>query len=121
MILGQYQDGTFCASDIPAVLEYTRDVIVLDDGQMAILTPDKIQVYDYDGQSIDVDITHIPYDLQAAQKGGYETFMLKEIHEQPQVIFETLRSYLHGNDIQIEALNQLDWNWKSFQKVYFIA
>lgn len=121
MILGQYQDGTFCASDIPAVLEYTRDVIVLDDGQMAILTPDKIQVYDCDGQSIDVGITHIPYDLQAAQKGGYETFMLKEIHEQPQVIFETLRSYFHGNDIQIEALNQLDWNWKSFQKVYFIA
>lgn len=121
MILGQYQDGTFCASDIPAILEYTRDVIVLGDGQMAILTPDKIQVYDCDGQSIDADITHIPYDLQAAQKGGYETFMLKEIHEQPQAIFETLRSYFHGNDIQIEALNKLDWNWKSFQKVYFIA
>lgn len=121
MILGQYELGTFCASDIPAVLEFTKDVIVLEDGQMAVLTPDAIQVYDFDGNAIPFKKTHIPYDLQAAQKGGYDTFMLKEMNEQPNVIHETLRFCLKGDMLKLAEIDELDWDWKKFNRIYFVA
>ena len=81
MVLGKSENGTFAASDIPAILEYTKDVLILEDGQMAKLTPNEISVYTFHCEPVEAKWTHIPYDIEAAQKGGYDTFMLKEIYE----------------------------------------
>ena len=98
-----YTSGTsdcasFGASDIPALLDYTKDVYFIDDFEIAKLCKNKITFYDAEGNEIQKEITHIPYDNEAAQKGGYDTFMLKEIHEQPYAISETLRGRVEGND-----------------------
>lgn len=118
MVLGQSEKGSFCASDIPAVLEYTSDVLALEDKQMAILKPDSIEVFDFLGNVVSQNWMHVPYDIQSAQKGGYDTFMLKEMHEQPYVISETLRGHL-DTKIQMPELNEMDLS--NISSVYFIA
>ncbi len=121
MILGKSDQGTFCASDIPAVLAYTKDILSLEDGQIAILKPEDIQVLDFQGEVQAQNWSHVPYDLQAAQKGGYDTFMEKEIHEQPYVIKETLRGRLGVFDVLLPELDQVKIDWKTIERVYFIA
>lgn len=118
MILGKSQEGSFCASDIPAVLEYTKNILTLEDNQMARLTKDSIEVFDFQGNELEQKWMHVPFDLEAAQKGGYSTFMEKEINEQPYVIGETLRGRIDEGIIlnEIEELN-LD----SLERVYFVA
>ena len=69
MILGQNDQASFCASDIPAILEYTKDVIVLGDDQLAVLKPDSIEIMDFDGTLVEVKKQHVPYDIAAAQNG----------------------------------------------------
>ena len=91
MVLGQSKEGTFCASDAPALLEYTREIFPMQDGQIAILNADSIDVFDLRGKRADLKWIHFPYDVQAAQKGGYDSYMMKEIHEQPSAVRETLR------------------------------
>lgn len=120
MILGQSKEGSFCASDIPAVLEYTKDILTLEDGQIAKLQPQNITVYDFHGNEQKQKWTHIPYDMQAAQKGGYDTFMEKEIHEQPYVLSETLRGRL-DKSVVVDELDQLCLDWKALERVYFVA
>lgn len=118
MVLGKSDEGTFAASDIPAILEYTKDILILDDGQMAKLTKDSIDLYTFGGELVEQKWTHIPYDMTAAQKGGYDTFMLKEIYEQPEVIRETLRGRV-DSQIHLPKLDALDL--KKINRVYFVA
>lgn len=118
MVLGKTDTASFCASDIPALLDYTKDICALEDGQMAILKQGNIEVFDFEGNSISEKWMHVPYDASAAQKGGYDTFMQKEMHEQPFVIKETLRAHLE-NDLQIPELNGLDT--KKIQQIYYVA
>lgn len=120
MIIGHCAFGSFCASDIPAVLEYTKDILSLEDGQIAVLKADEIQVYDFQGELQKQKWMHIPYDLQAAQKGGYDTFMEKEIHEQPYVLSETLRGRV-DNDVRMDELKEININWEKLERVYFLA
>ncbi len=119
MVLGKGTDGTYCASDIPAILEYTKDIVILEDGQMAKLTADTIDLYDFDGNALEAKVTHIPYDMTAAQKGGYDTFMLKEINEQPEAIRETLRGRISGNDVVLPELDSIDMS--KIEYVHFVA
>ena len=119
LIIGKAQDAYVAASDIPALLEYTKDVYFLNDYEMAILTDNDIQFYTHNGQSIKKDLTTIPYNLEAAQKDGYDTFMLKEIYEQPHVIQETLRGRIFHNHIILDELQDIDFS--KFHKVYFVA
>ena len=86
LVIGLGQGETMLASDIPALLPYTREVVILEDDRIAILTPSGIRVLDLEGRATPVTPMHIDWDLEAAEKGGYEHFMLKEIHEQPEVI-----------------------------------
>ena len=93
------------ASDIPAVLEFTREIIVLHDGEIAIVSATGVEVVDLDGAAVEPEMMHVEWDLDAAEKGGYEDFMLKEIFEQPKAIRDTLLGRM-GDDglIQLSEL-----------------
>ena len=118
MILGKTDTSAFCASDIPAVLDYTKDICALEDGQMAVLRPGSIEVYDFFGDPVSTTWMHISYDACAAQKGGYDTFMQKEMHEQPYVIKETLRAHIENN-LAMPELSGLDVS--KINQIYFVA
>lgn len=121
MVLGKSPDGTFCASDATALLEYTKDVLPMNDGEIAVLRKTEIMLFDFAGNELKQNWIHIPYDPEAAQKGGYDSFMLKEIHEQPQAIRETLRGRLNGTDVVMPELDRLKIDWSNIRHVYFVA
>ena len=118
MVIGKTSTASFCASDIPAVLDYTKDICALEDEQMAILKQGSIEVFDFEGNRVEPKWMHIPYDATAAQKGGYDTFMQKEMHEQPFVIKETLRAHVE-NDLAMPELNGFDAT--KVRQIYYVA
>ena len=119
LVIGRTEDASVAASDIPALLAYTKDVYFLDDLEMAVLKKDSITFYNKDGEEITKEMTTIPYDMEAAQKNGYDTYMLKEINEQPHVIQETLRGRIFKDSIVLDELKDVDFN--KFNKVYYVA
>ncbi len=121
MVLGRTKDAAFCASDAPALLAYTKRILPLEDGQIAILKKDGIEVFDFEGKKAEEKWIDIPYDIEAAQKGGYDSFMLKEIHEQPTAIRETLRGVLTNGKIVFRELDELDIDWKKINRIHFVA
>ena len=110
LIIGEAQGAYVAASDIPALLEYTKNVYFLEDNELAVLKADSITFYNQQGQAIQKESVEIPYDLEAAQKDGYDTFMLKEIYEQPHAIAETLRGRIHENKVYLDELQNIDFN-----------
>ncbi|MBS3955926.1 MAG: glutamine--fructose-6-phosphate transaminase (isomerizing) [Clostridiales bacterium] len=101
LIIGIGTGENIVASDIPAVLEYTREVLALADGQVAKVTSDRVEVTSPDGERVEPEMLYVEWDLEAAEKGGYDDFMLKEIYEQPTAIRETLRGRM-GADGRIQ-------------------
>jgi len=122
LIIGIGDGENIVASDIPAVLEYTREVLVLHDGDVATVTAEGASVTDLAGKPVEPEMMHVEWDLDAAEKGGYEDFMLKEIHEQPKAIRETLRGRM-GDDgqIQLSELQMTPEEVASIDRVYIIA
>ena len=116
LVVGQGVEGAYVASDIIAMIDATRDVVVMNDGELAKLTPEGVTYYTAAGQVIeDPRVTHVDWNLDVAEKGGYPDFMLKEIHEQPRVIRDTLAGRLVGGalsidelDLSVEELNLID-------------
>ncbi|HZA19960.1 MAG TPA: glutamine--fructose-6-phosphate transaminase (isomerizing), partial [Actinomycetota bacterium] len=94
IIIGASDGAGLVASGIPALLPYTRDVVPLDNNQIAEIRPGSFQVFDFEGNPIDVERVHVEWDIEAAEKGGYEDFMLKEIFEQPEAVRNTMRGRL---------------------------
>ena len=91
LVVGQYSGGTVAASDVMAMLGHTRDVTYLEEGDVAVMTATELRILDAGGREVTRSGTHITWDAGAAEKGGYPHFMLKEIHEQPQTILDTMR------------------------------
>ena len=121
IIVGHAVDGSYIASDAIAIIGATRDVVYLEDGQLARLTPDGIDLFDNHGESIEAQTTHISWDMDVAEKGGYPDFMLKEIHEQPRVIRDTLAGRLVGGRLEIDELDMTSEELNLVDRVYVIA
>lgn len=121
LVLGLGHGENLLASDIPALLPYTREVVVLEEGTVAALTVDGIRLVDRDGRELAITPTHISWDVAAAERGGYDHFMLKEIMEQPDVIRNSLAGRL-GEDgrIELEGLFS-DHVWNEIDRVNIIA
>ena len=121
LIVGAGREGNFIASDVPAVLKYTRDVYFMENEEIVKLTRDSIRFYNIDEEEVEKQSVHIDWDINAAEKGGYEHFMLKEMHEQPKAVSDTLNPRLKGNDIVIEELGMSDEEIRAIRKIYIVA
>lgn len=121
LIIGAGVDENIVASDIPAVLEYTREVVVLHDYELALVTAEDITVYDLDLNVLEAEMIHVEWDLAAAEKGGFADFMLKEINEQPHAIRETLRGRYMNGQIQLSELDMSAEEIKAIERVFIIA
>lgn len=122
LIVGLGKDGNFIASDIPALLKYTRDVCILENGETVHLTPEKVTIYSKDHEQVQRDKFTVDWDVESASKGGYDHFMLKEIHEQPNAIKETLLRRLDENGkIKLDDIKLAKEDLEKITKVYIVA
>ncbi len=121
MIIGTGKDGTYLASDVPAILKYTRNVYYIDNLQMARLTKDGVMFYDLNGDIVEKEPSRIDWDAQAAEKGGFEHFMMKEIHEQPKAVSDTLGSLISENGIDFSESKLTDEILKGISQVCIVA
>lgn len=121
LIVGHTKDGSIIASDVPAVLKYTRDVIFIQNEEIVKLTKDNMEFYNIDEEPIEKDPTHIEWDVNAAEKGGYEHFMLKEMYEQPKAILDTFSPRIKDGRIVIEELGMSDEEIKDVKKIMIVA
>lgn len=121
IVLAHGENGSYVASDIIAVIDASRDVVVLGDDQFAIMTPEGIEYRNADGRVIQPEITHVTWDVDMAEKGGYPDFMLKEIHEQPRVVRDTLAGRLAGGSLEIDELGMSLEELNLIDRVYVIA
>ena len=125
MIIGCDKDASYLASDVPAILKYTRSVYYINDLEMACLEAGSVTFYNLDGDMIEKTPTEIDWDAASAEKGGFEHFMMKEIHEQPKAVQDTLNSVIvpdgDSYKIDLSASNLTDEDLKSFEQIYIVA
>jgi glucosamine--fructose-6-phosphate aminotransferase (isomerizing) len=121
MIIGVTDDETYLASDVPAILKYTRNVYYIGNMEIAKLEKGKATFYNLDRQEIELPLTKITWDAEAAEKGGYEHFMMKEIHEQPKVVNDTINYLVHDNKIDFTELNLSDEEMKKITDIQIVA
>ena len=121
LILGIGVGENFFASDVTALVAYTRNALYLDDGEFAELTPESITVYDCTGTVIHKPVSRITWSIEAAEKGGYEHFMLKEIMEQPRAVKAALAPRVHGNHVQLDDFSFTAEELRSIRKIVITA
>ena len=122
MIVGLGKDEYFIASDIPAVLNHTRDVYLLNDKEFVVLTRDGVKLFTEDKEQIEREVYHVTWNADAAEKGGYEDFMLKEIHEQPKAIKDTMTSrVMMGKPITLDDIKITKQQIENINKIYIVA
>ena len=122
LIIGKGKNAMFIASDVPAILEHTNEIIYLDDKEIAVLTKSNFHVFDLDGREKKKEIKKISWSMEDAEKGGYEHFMLKEIYEQPRAIEDTINGRLKNGTINIKEELGMDENsLKKISKIIIVA
>lgn len=121
MIIGVQGDESFIASDVPAILKYTRDVYYIDNMEMARIKAGDVTFFNLDGDEVKKDITTVTFSAEAAEKGGFEHFMMKEIHEQPKAVADTIAKYVSNGKIDLSEVGLSDEDIKALSQVYIIA
>ena len=121
LLLGYGQDGNYLASDVTALIRYTRDIVYMDDGELAILSAGGIRIYDRSMRPVEKEHHHIDWEIDAAEKGGYAHFMLKEIMEQPRAIREATAARIQGGRVVLSDLTMTPEEIRSIGKIYIIA
>ncbi len=121
LITGKAADGNLIASDVPAILKYTRDVYFIQNEEIVCMDADSLRFYNVDGEQIEKESVTIQWDVTAAEKAGYEHFMLKEIYEQPRAVIDTLNPRIRDGKIEIEELGMTDEEIRALRKIYIVA
>lgn len=121
MILGVSDGNCYVGSDVPAILNYTRNVYYIGNMEIGRLADGNITFYNLDGDEIEKELVEIKWDAEAAEKGGYEHFMMKEIHEQPKAIADTLNSVLKDVKLDLSAVDLSDEEIKKISQIYIVA
>lgn len=121
LIVGVSKDENFIASDVPAILKYTRDVYFIENEEIVELSEKDVHFYNADVEEIEKEISKIEWDISAAEKSGYEHFMLKEIYEQPKALRDTISPRVKNNEIVIDELTLTEEEIKNIKKIFIVA
>ncbi len=121
LIVGKAEGASFIASDVPAILSYTRDVYYIDNEEIAVLTRSDVSFFSIDGDPITKELSHVDWDANAAEKGGYPHFMLKEMYEQPKAVRDTISPRIKEGKIVIDELGLSDEDIRSIERIHIIA
>ena len=121
LIIGVGAGENFIASDIPAILSHTRDIYRLKDNEIAVLTRDAVEFFSPDAEPVEKTIEHIDWDIEAAEKGGYEHFMMKEICEQPKAVRDTIAPRIRNGRVVLDDITLTAEQLKSFTKICIVA
>ena len=121
LILGVGEGENFLASDVTAILKHTREVIYMDDGEVAVLTREGIRCYNHFLQPVDKEVSHVDWEIDAAEKGGYEHFMFKEIMEQPEALRRAVFPRIKDGQVYLEDFGLADDYIREIRKIYIVA
>ena len=121
LVVGKGKEGNLIASDVPAILKYTRNVFYIQNEEIAVLEKDKITFYNIDEEEIEKEMHTVEWDVNAAEKGGYEHFMLKEMYEQPKAVRDTLEPRLKDGQIVIDELGMTDEEIGQINSIHIVA